>query len=184
MKILFAASIVGMLLACAEEDVKTIDMRVNHFRQTAIGEGQLLVYLVQEEENVGQEDWSYFYGDIAGFTYEPGYTYDLSVEKTPVSDPPADAPSIRYVLKKLIAKKAVNDTVSFEVRLKSVTRSNPPSFVTGSLASGFELLATLPIDCNTRCDELDRQLATKDEVIGIFTHAPAGAIRLIGLENK
>ncbi len=65
-----------------------------------------------------------------------------------------------------------------------MTRSNPPSFVTGSLAFGFELLSTLPIDCDTRCNELDQQLATEDEVIGIFTHAPAGAIRLIGLETE
>ena len=184
MKILFALLIVTTLLACAEENVETVNMRVNHFQQTATGEGQVLVYLVQEEEKVGQEDWSYFYGDIDGFTYELGYTYDLVVEKTPVNNPPADASSIRYTLKKLIAKKAVDDTVLFEVRLKSVTRSTPPSFVTGSLASGFELLSTLPIDCNTRCDELNQQLTTENEVIGIFTHAPAGAIRLVGLKTN
>ncbi len=184
MKTLFAILIVTTLLACAEENVESVIVRVNHFQQTATGEGQVLIYLVQEEEKVGQEDWSYFYGDIDGFTYEPGYVYDLAVEKTPVNDPPADASSIRYTVKKLIAKKAVDNTVSFEVRLKSVTRSNPPSFVTGSLASGFELLSTLPIDCNTRCDELDQRLANENEVIGIFTHAPAGAIRLIGLENE
>lgn len=183
MRTLLIALTVSTLLACAEENAETVNLRLNHYQQTAIGEGQLLAYLVQEGNDIGTENWSYFYGGIGGFTYELGYLYDLKVEKTPVDNPPADGSSIRYTLRKVISKQPVDDTVSFEVRLKSVERSNPPSFVTGNLASGFELLSTTPIDCDVLCSELDQQLATEDEVTGVFTHA-AGAIRLIDLKTE
>ncbi len=184
MRPLFVALAVGALFACGEENQETVSMRVGHFRQTAIGVGPTLVYLVQEEEAIGTETWNYFYNGIEGFAYELGYVYSLAVEKIPVDDPPADGSSIRYTLKKIISKEAVDDTVSFEIGLKSVIKSNPPGFVTGSVVSGFELLSSVPIDCNTLCEELDQQLATKDEVIGTFTHAPGGVIRLVKLSSE
>lgn len=51
-------------------------------------------------------DWTFFYSNIEGFTYEPGYQYELLVEETalPKEQVPADASSIRYKLKKLVCK--------------------------------------------------------------------------------
>ncbi|MBE9139799.1 DUF4377 domain-containing protein [Nodosilinea sp. LEGE 07088] len=44
------------------------------------------------------EDYQYFYSSIQGFTYTPGYEYELLVQKTPVANPPADGSSIRWTL--------------------------------------------------------------------------------------
>jgi hypothetical protein len=51
-----------------------------------------------------EEDYSYFYSTIDGFNYEPGYAYELLVEKAPVEDPPADGSSIRWTLVEVVAK--------------------------------------------------------------------------------
>jgi heat shock protein HslJ len=44
------------------------------------------------------EDWQYFYDQVEGFEFEPGYRYTLLVEKLEVQDPPADGSAIQYVL--------------------------------------------------------------------------------------
>ncbi|PTT37503.1 hypothetical protein DBR28_09820, partial [Chryseobacterium sp. HMWF028] len=39
-----------------------------------------------------------FYSNIEGFTYEPGYEYVLKVKTEKITNPPADASSIKYTL--------------------------------------------------------------------------------------
>lgn len=48
--------------------------------------------------------WEYFYGAIEGFEYEAGYHYKLLIDVTEVKNPPQDASSLRYKLKKIIEK--------------------------------------------------------------------------------
>lgn len=50
------------------------------------------------------EEWSYFYSQIAGFQYEPGYRYKLKVQVEDVENPPADASSKRYTLISIVEK--------------------------------------------------------------------------------
>lgn len=52
-----------------------------------------------------QEDWRNFFGSIEGFQYEPSYAYELRVAVSPVSDAPADAPSLRYRLLEVVSKR-------------------------------------------------------------------------------
>lgn len=49
-------------------------------------------------------DWEYFYSNIEGFNYEPGYEYQLEVKEEKRENVPADASSIRYILVKEISK--------------------------------------------------------------------------------
>ena len=49
--------------------------------------------------------WTLFYRSIEGFTYEPGYLYELRVEVTSVGKPPADASSRRTKLVEVVSKK-------------------------------------------------------------------------------
>ncbi len=52
-----------------------------------------------------QSDWEYRYSAIEGFDYQPNYEYTLLIKNTPVSNPPADASSIRSELIEVIEKK-------------------------------------------------------------------------------
>ncbi|HIH4846246.1 TPA: DUF4377 domain-containing protein [Morganella morganii] len=49
-------------------------------------------------------EWEFFYQDIDGFTYEPGYQYRLTVKTTDIVNPPADASGIRYELISVLSK--------------------------------------------------------------------------------
>lgn len=86
-----------------EED---IELRVNSYTVACEGlmEGECL--LIQEGDKIGSEDWQYFYfkDDIIGFSYEPGFIYDLAVKKNPVANPPQDGSSFRYELIKILSK--------------------------------------------------------------------------------
>jgi heat shock protein HslJ len=55
------------------------------------------------------EEWQLFYDSIEGFTYEPGYVYELTVQKETIANPPADGSSIRWVLVEEVSKTAVAD---------------------------------------------------------------------------
>lgn len=52
-----------------------------------------------------EDEWTYFYDQIEGFSYEEGYAYELLVEINTVNNPPADASSLKYVLKEVISKE-------------------------------------------------------------------------------
>ena len=57
--------------------------------------------LVKEKQ---EEDWTLFYDQIAGFDYEPGYEYALTVKEEKVENPPADASSLRVTLVEVVDK--------------------------------------------------------------------------------
>lgn len=49
------------------------------------------------------ENWQLFYGDIAGFDYQPGQVYQLEVSEVMIPEPPADAPDRQWVLRQIIS---------------------------------------------------------------------------------
>ena len=55
-------------------------------------------------------EWTLFYGQIDGFTFEPGYEYELRVQETEVENPPVDASSLTVTLVELVSKTAVSPT--------------------------------------------------------------------------
>ena len=63
-------------------------------------------YMVREDP---AEDWRFFYSQIAGFEYEPGYQYELLVREEKVANPPADGSSLRWELVEVVSKKAVTE---------------------------------------------------------------------------
>ncbi len=54
--------------------------------------------------------WQNFFDPIAGFTFEPGYNYELKVERTVVENPPADASRFKYALVEVVSKTAAEQT--------------------------------------------------------------------------
>ncbi len=184
--ILILIAFTQFTLSCSNDENYTeiIDLRINHFQQTAIGVGQQLVIQIQEGKEIGTENWSYFYSNIEGFDYKSGFIYKLSVEKQKISNPPEDSSSIKYILRKVISKVRVDNDITFEIKLKSIKTSNPPSFVTGDLASNYKILGEIEIECNDICENLSEKLQTKDEVSGIFKHAENNSLRLISIKSE
>jgi hypothetical protein len=55
-----------------------------------------------------QGPWSYmFVWSIEGFQYQPGFLYELRIVDIPDPHPPADGPSVRHVLVRLVSKTRV-----------------------------------------------------------------------------
>lgn len=67
-----------------------------------VGAASKKCMMVKEEEDA---PWELMYQDIEGFNYEEGYEYKIEVRREEVSNPAADAPSIRYVLLNQISKE-------------------------------------------------------------------------------
>ncbi|WP_374686405.1 META domain-containing protein [Promineifilum sp.] len=71
------------------------------------GVGPQLCLQVREDPNA---EYLLFYNTIAGFTFEPGYEYELLVRVDPVANPPADGSSLAYTLIEVVSQTAVSGT--------------------------------------------------------------------------
>ena len=87
------------------ENVVILD--VNSFWQPCVGVSPRLCLQVKVE---GQQNWTLFYDQIEGFTYEPGYLYQLKVRKETVANAPADSSSIKWTLVEEVSKNAVENS--------------------------------------------------------------------------
>lgn len=170
------------LISCGKEDeTKLVTLRVNHYKQTAIGVDKTLVFMVQEDREIGSNIWEYMYDGIAGFDYKLGTIYDLKVTKRSISNPPSDGSSFEYELKEVISETPAPNESVFELKLRSVSQIDPPNFVFGDLESGYSLLGEIELHCDTLCDKLSEALVTEDELSGRFVHQTADTIKLIEL---
>jgi heat shock protein HslJ len=52
------------------------------------------------------DEWSNFYDNIEGFTYEEGYFYELKVKVSKIKNPMQDESSLKYSLIKVVSKTA------------------------------------------------------------------------------
>lgn len=182
---LFIIILIANLSGCISDDgvkpvtSEAINMKINHYQQTGIGVSSTLNLLVQEGEEIGSDEWKYFYSSIEGFNYEPGYIYGLSVIKEGVKQvPAADASSLKYQLEKVISKVKVSEETVFYVNLK-VSGEN---FVTGNQDIGYKVLDRIAIDCDDLCLELNTKLMSQSTVIGKFKHLSNNRIKLIGFK--
>lgn len=91
-----------ILLSSCNDTKNTVQMTVASEKRMAMGVAPMEVLVVKEGADT---DWSFFYTNIEGFNYEPGYEYVLEVKKEAVAEPvPADASSIKYTLVKEVSK--------------------------------------------------------------------------------
>lgn len=98
---LFLISVITLFSACNNAK-DTVTMTVASEKRMAMGVAPMEVLLVKEGDAT---DWSFFYSNIEGFNYEPGYEYVLEVKKEAIENPtPADASSIKYTLVKEVSK--------------------------------------------------------------------------------
>ncbi|MBS7779637.1 META and DUF4377 domain-containing protein [Acidovorax sp. CCYZU-2555] len=52
-------------------------------------------------------EWENWYGDIQGYTHQPGVRNVLRIQRYPVANPPADAPAFAYVLDMTVESEIV-----------------------------------------------------------------------------
>jgi hypothetical protein len=91
MKKTLALYLIAIFIFSCEEDKTQIELiRVKENKVSCWGVGQTECYLVQKGDKIDTEEWEYFYSEIEGFEYEPGFVYKLSVAKEPIADPPMD----------------------------------------------------------------------------------------------
>lgn len=91
-----------LFLACAEEKPATKVLYVNDHLEDCVGVAPQKCMLVRESED---QDWSYFYDSIEGFSFEEGNSYKLLVQVDQIADPPADAPSLKYTLVEVLSRE-------------------------------------------------------------------------------
>ena len=91
-----------LILACSpknEEQLKT--MYIADHLEDCTGVADQKCMLVKDSP---EAEWTYFYDQIQGFEYEEGFNYQINVEVQQIDNPPADASSVKYVLKEIISK--------------------------------------------------------------------------------
>lgn len=96
-----------LILACIPgqaQEAKTLYI-ADHLVD-CIGVAPQKCMLVRESPD---EPWGNFYGRIEGFEYQEGFNYEVRVEVFRIDNPPADASSIRYVLKEVVSKLPSDD---------------------------------------------------------------------------
>lgn len=108
MKKIFALYVVSIFsFSCDENNTRNeIILRVKENKISCTGyEGQTECYLVQQGSSIDSEQWEFFYEQIEGFVYEPGFVYRLLVAKEPIQNPPMDSPNTKYLLIKQLSKE-------------------------------------------------------------------------------
>jgi hypothetical protein len=94
--------------------------QVNSFRVPCVGVGPMSCLQIRRVSD-GTDEWQYFYSQIRGFDYEPGFIYRLRVRETelPPEQVPADASAILYELIEVLEKSrdprfAIHDVWALE----------------------------------------------------------------------
>ena len=104
---------ITITVSCSKEENKTTQIegtliRVNHYKEDCVGLIEQECFLVQQEDAIGSDNWTFFYDDIVGFTFIAGFIYDLDVkieERNPI---PQDIGKYRYTLIKVISQTPIN----------------------------------------------------------------------------
>ncbi len=104
---------------------------------------------MQVKENP-EDAYQFFYNEIEGFTFEPGFTYEVRVLVEPVANAPADASNLKYTLIEIVSQEpvagadaagAVAET-ALEVPTWQLTGVADASGVVSATPEGVEATAT------------------------------------------
>ncbi len=176
---LLLASFCVLPVACGGDTERNDEKRtadVDHvevlpYKSPCVGEGQLLCMNVRASAD---EDARLFYDAIEGFDFEWGHRYLLSVEVTPVENPPADASSSDYELREVLSESeddegSVYEFERIELLELTFTRSGDEYFLLGE-----------PFECEDTddCDALVELNNTGGMVDVSFRYVGDGVIRL------
>lgn len=94
-----------VIVSCSSDGSKEIKtLVINSFKVPCTGVAPMSCYQVKDSKE--DETWSYFYNEIEGFDYVPGFLYTLEVEVVTLAENeiPADGSSLKYTLVKVLEK--------------------------------------------------------------------------------
>ncbi|MEZ4793778.1 MAG: DUF4377 domain-containing protein [Gelidibacter sp.] len=139
-KFLLLVVCLTLFFSCGKDNEKTIYVADTMVNCTGAAAQKCLQIKENEKDN-----WTNFYSAIEGFDYEAGYSYKLKVEVSKIENPPADAPSEKYILVEVLDKTKtpvglskgswlvtkIKDRSSFE-RNPVITLTLPQGVIMGS----------------------------------------------------
>jgi|GEM_PF-879337 len=85
----------AITVAAQDDDSNEVILHVAPYQQDCVGVAPMSCLIVRFDD---EEDLTFFYDLIDGFTFEEGFEYTLRVNITEVENPPADASSLNYEL--------------------------------------------------------------------------------------
>lgn len=97
---IFAAA--SLLSSCAGETLKNDEVYLDSRPDVCTAVGQHTCLRVKHSE---EQQWTWHYGQIAGFDYNWGYAYTLTYAEREVEDPPADAADTEWVLLEVVSRR-------------------------------------------------------------------------------
>lgn len=105
-KLILALFAFFMIVSCSGKK-DTILLTVASKQADCMGVAPQKCLLIKSKED---PDWTFFYSNIEGFNYVPGYEYVLEVKKEKIDNPPADRSAFVYKLVKEVSKTAKEST--------------------------------------------------------------------------
>ncbi len=94
------------VLSCEKEGADIETWWINSAKKDCVGVGPMSCLQIQKGDAIAPTQWRFFYDQIEGFDYEPGFIYQVQVKIIKKSEPiPADASSLKYELVKIVSKE-------------------------------------------------------------------------------
>ncbi|MBT8261848.1 MAG: DUF4377 domain-containing protein [Bacteroidia bacterium] len=183
-KVIFLLTVI-LLIACSENDESVtsqqVELFVDHYKTTSIINGTAFVIY----ENVAPgNNADKIYGQINRFNFEPGFTYQLTANKTIIENAGTNAQTVRYDLITINNKEAVSPDAEFRIPLiQFFNGRGTATFIRRQADSTFILSNEIPFNCNYFCVDLDRAIERETAIEGTFTHGPEGTYILQELAN-
>ncbi|MEP2934923.1 MAG: DUF4377 domain-containing protein [Gilvibacter sp.] len=167
------------LFACSSDDgsqsSQTVQLYVHHFKTVAVA-APVLTLLAQEDSQRGSD--TFIEVDyIRGFDFEPGFEYELEVEKITTRNAGTQYSTTHYQLISVTSKTAVANDVEFSIILARLYNyAGYVNTVDGNTEAGYSLLSQIPIDCSGLCGPLGsiQRSENAQQTTGVFTHGQDG----------
>ncbi|MEZ0005953.1 heat shock protein HslJ [Flavobacterium sp. 28YEA47A] len=104
--------LLGFTFFSVQANADTVRMTIKEELASCTGVAPQNCYQVKYKKS---KDWEFFYSQIEGFEYIPGYRYVIDVKRTKRKNIPADASAYTYKLKRIIKKEKIANEAATEL---------------------------------------------------------------------
>ena len=142
---------------------------INSFKKSCVGVVPMSCLQIQRKSTLDPQAWEYFYDEIEGFDFEPGYIYKIKIktENLDTETLPADASSIRYTYIETIEKWMDERMKLHDIwALTSINKNKSLAvdFIKSQKHPTLELnIVEMKIFGNDGCNEMEGNILTVDE---------------------